>query len=297
MSYPIPGLDYLINWTLRLWDGTLPYVPVAQRKVITIGDANAYWISRGMPPETMNARLRAVCLASFDPPVSGYQAAILADAPVGYWRLDDAAGSVAANLGSSGVAGGYTLAGGPADVALWAPRTPPAVASGQAVTLVPAVASFVEIPPGPFGAIDFSFELWFRVPAAYASVGYLLNATGAGPQINLQLIANADGSLTAHRRNAAGVMATLNAAAVTRDVWHHVVYRRIPGISLSMYLDGVQVATTADTPGGMAIANAPVSVGGDPTGTNFLNGMIDEVAVYATALTPAQILAHYDARL
>ena len=32
------------------------------------------------------------------------------------------------------------------------------------------------------------------------------------------------------------------------------------------------------------------------TATAFLDGLLDEVAVYKTALTPAQVAAHYAAR-
>jgi hypothetical protein len=225
------------------------------------------------------------------PPAGNYQAAILADNPLGYWRLEEASGSVAADLGSGAQPGTYTAAGAPNDVALWVPRTPSAVVGGLAVTL--PTAAFLSLLPGAFSGIDFSCELWFR-PVAGLPVGYLVNAVGAGPQINLQLIYNADGTLTAHRRNAAGVIATLNAPAVALNTWHYVVYRRIAGISLSLFVDGVNVASTPDTVGGTPVADL-ISVGGDPTGTNFTGGMIDEVALYATALTPGQIGTHYAA--
>ena len=226
------------------------------------------------------------------PPVDNYETVVLADNPFGYWRLDDLAGSVAADLGSGGQPAEYLNGTDPGDVALWVPRTPAAVASGLAVT--PLFASSIRMVPGVFGALDFSCELWFQWNAAVAGAGYLVNAIGPG-QINLQIIWNPGGSLAAHRWPPGGSLVTLTAPATAQDVWHHVVYRRITGVSLSLWVDGVQVATAAD-PAGFGPANA-ITVGGDVTGTNFVHGMIDEVAFYQHALTAPQIAAHYAARL
>jgi hypothetical protein len=79
--------------------------------------------------------------------------------------------------------------------------------------------------------------------------------------------------------------------------WHHVVATKA-GATSKLYIDGV------DRTG--AVANATlidndetVSIAIDtyPTGgVELFAGGIDEVAVYNRALTPAEVLAHYNAR-
>lgn len=290
-----PGLSFLVNWYIGLTRADDPTKTASEAKMYLLANAKAWYVGVEPAYNTINSKLYQFLLGAWNgthPPASNYQAVVLADNPLGYWRLEDAAGSVALNLGSSGQPGQYTTAGVPGNVALWVPRAPAAVASGQAVTL--PTASFLGLQPGAFSAISFSCELWFKGPAGLP-VAYLVEAIGAGPQINLQIIRNADGSLTAHRRNPAGVIATLSVPPLAFDVWHHVVYVRSAGIVLAIYVDGALATSTPDTVGGMPAADL-VCVAGDPTGTNFTGGMIDEVAIYGAALTPAQVAAHYAAR-
>ena len=85
--------------------------------------------------------------------------------------------------------------------------------------------------------------------------------------------------------------------------WHQVTATMGPG-GMSLYVDGALVGSRTDTTQGEAYLGY-WRVGGDsmggwpsaPGNVNFVNGYVDEVAIYPTALTLAQIQAQYQARL
>jgi hypothetical protein len=78
--------------------------------------------------------------------------------------------------------------------------------------------------------------------------------------------------------------------------WCHLVAVYDASVpSATLYLDGQQVAQST-TPNGAYAANtnANLGIGGYPDGAqNPFLGAMDEVAIYASALSPAQVLAHY----
>src|SRR6185295_16134364 len=85
--------------------------------------------------------------------------------------------------------------------------------------------------------------------------------------------------------------------------WHHIVLTYVPAGATSkvrLYLDGVEfgVADTSGTPinftGGQIGAWFNTFAEPDES-QRFLNGVIDEFAIYTTALPAARVLAHYAA--
>jgi hypothetical protein len=87
-------------------------------------------------------------------------------------------------------------------------------------------------------------------------------------------------------------------AALTLNAWSYVV-GTYDGATMRLYINGVQVAsqstvfTIDDTTGSLRIGRQKISAG---AGQRFWNGKIDEVAIYNTALTAAEVAAHYAAR-
>jgi hypothetical protein len=59
-----------------------------------------------------------------------------------------------------------------------------------------------------------------------------------------------------------------------------------------LYVDGVGVAATTvlDSLSGSILNSAPVTIGAEPDGSDGFDGNMNDVAVFGTALTPAQIL-------
>ena len=92
---------------------------------------------------------------------------------------------------------------------------------------------------------------------------------------------------------------TASAAAALRPqagVRHHIVGTYSVADGCRLYVNGVQVASTASTGFGAKVTAGQVNLFAmDAATSNAFLGLLDEVAIYNTVLTPAQILAHYNA--
>jgi hypothetical protein len=77
--------------------------------------------------------------------------------------------------------------------------------------------------------------------------------------------------------------------------WVYWVLTRQGG-TLTLYRDGVQIGQRTDLP---ATATASISgyIASQSNGLYYLNGGVDDVAIYASALTPAAVASHYQAAL
>ena len=79
------------------------------------------------------------------------------------------------------------------------------------------------------------------------------------------------------------------------NTWTHLA-ATYDGATVRLFVNGTQVGTLAQA-GTIATSANPLTIGGDPIyGQNF-QGMIDEIRVYNTALTPAQIQTDMNAPL
>src|SRR5262249_13472642 len=79
---------------------------------------------------------------------------------------------------------------------------------------------------------------------------------------------------------------------------YHVVFRIVTGV-VSCYLDGSSVAVTQSAPGVLwpAVVNFSYAFNNGTTDDDnpWRGGLVDELALYGVALSPAQILAHFHA--
>ena len=217
------------------------------------------------------------------PAPSGYAAAVAGDGPVSHWRLGEASGTTAAdsvgtNPGSyrNGVAlGGASLVSG---------DTANQAASFDGNDDSMAVQSSSALSP----SATVTVEAWIR-PSAIPSPGNFASvATKAesyalqfnGPQLEFTTMVNG-----ARRRVQAP------AGAVTAGGTYHVV-GTYDGSTQRLYVNGSQVAS-ASYPGPMGVNTNRVVLGSWDTASEFFAGAIDEVAVYAKALTAAQVANHF----
>jgi Concanavalin A-like lectin/glucanases superfamily len=229
-------------------------------------------------------------------PTTGYAETILADAPLVYYRLDESDGTTVANSGSLGSAADGTLAESGAQLGASSASANLATAIG-----LDGVGGFVRMPDlGLGGLTQCSVELWLKwrgVPnpfyAVYAGDGFEsgdlhINLVEAGPLLEFAVADNA--SPYPRFQPLWG-----------EEEWHHLVltYETDSGQAL-IYFDGGMIgqANAGTTPihfdGGQigAWLNTFVSPAAPQ---RFLNGAVDEFAVYDTVLTPAQVLRHYAA--
>ena len=79
----------------------------------------------------------------------------------------------------------------------------------------------------------------------------------------------------------------LGNATLALNTWSHLA-TTYDGSNLRFFLNGTQVSVRAQT-GTIATSTLPLTIGGDSIYGQYFQGLIDEVRVYNSALTPAQI--------
>lgn len=222
-----------------------------------------------------------------------YDAIVQGDNPLYYYRFEEAStASPAANEGLFAGLNDGTYTGG---ITLGQPSSRPAL--GNAMRLDGAAGTFVDL--GLFHPGDSAtVEAWINLSSA-APAGTFHAAVARWDGSYELDVANSELANFVVRNDVNAFGAAASGAAVTRDAWHHLVGVFDAG-NVTVFLDGVQGTTQAI---GGVLQNAGaipdrILIGGTRSGTvssfNF-NGLIDEVAVYNYALSPAQVSAHFNA--
>jgi hypothetical protein len=224
-----------------------------------------------------------------------YPAAVLADSPVGYWKLNEVAGTVAvADRGPAGTYVGSPNLGQPGLVSYPGNLAPALDGTNDRIT-VNALASGINWSRG------FTLEVWVKVTQRtkeeHAMSFNLSNGGNAGMPGLLRdeptdKFKYRDGEgTTAHVAfsKTTPVVGGTYYLAVTVDSSNHG----------SLYVNGTKEAsfTTPARPpsnGGLFTIGAEYDAG--PTPESFWHGPIDEAAVYNYALSASRVKAHWAAR-
>jgi hypothetical protein len=218
------------------------------------------------------------------PPAADYRTLVMSDAPRAYWRLGETSGLVAADQTSNGISGSY-LNG----VAL----ARPGAIAGDANTAVglDGVNDTVRVTnAAPLNAsAAMSIEAWVR-PAALPTA----SATIARKELQYLLRLSGTGAVTFRLwKGGAIAEATTPSGAVGTGGWAHVV-ATWDGATMRVHVNGTVRASRALV--GPADVNAQdLYLGSSYNSYDYYAGMIDEVAVYAGALSEARVDAHYAA--
>ncbi|MFF2658253.1 LamG-like jellyroll fold domain-containing protein [Kitasatospora sp. NPDC058032] len=227
----------------------------------------------------------------------GYRASVVADSPGGYWRLDETVGTTAASeVAAIKGNGTYAPAAKPATTGVFGPG------DGKAAEFNGTSTSYVDLPtPILQTKTDIAAELWFRTTGPGVLLSLQSEPMNAAPyNVVPALFVGSDGRLRGWYHGISGGPIT-SGAVVTDGSWHHAVLSAGQGTQ-ALYLDGALAGTLAGTVnhlnmnrtylGGGYVGNAP----GGNGGWSWLNGQIDEVALYQHPLTAERVAAHYQAR-
>jgi len=144
-----------------------------------------------------------------------------------------------------------------------------------------------------FGYGEFSIEFWIKTSSSLRQwVGTRYENYGPGWGLGTQ------------NNHALGYIRTLESGtnkteiegivAVANDTWHHLIMTRT-GDKIKLYTDGN--FETEGTLAGSVSNNEPIEIGriSWSNGSQYLNGLIDEVKVYSRALDSDEVTEHYNA--
>jgi hypothetical protein len=216
--------------------------------------------------------------ASQEAGATAYRAAVLADGPLGYWRLGASALSEGAMDETKNAHAGVLSSG--LSLGL------PGAIAGDPDTAVGFRASGGQVTIGDLfrfaGTAAFSIEAWVQPAPTGAYLAVL--ARHAGPD-GYVLFIDPGGKVSFERQGTSVFGPRLDTAAFS-----HVV-TTYDGTSLRLYIDGV--SADGPTPSGSITGSASSFLLGNDNDGDLFKGVLDEVAVYDHALTEARIAAHY----
>jgi hypothetical protein len=223
-----------------------------------------------------------------------YVDAVLADTPIGYYRLDELTSAEAGNNGTSGTAGLGTYVN-QGNVTQGQPGPSPATGqvglnAGNVAPIFPGSGSArVEIPAAvlPTGTDARTFEGWFNGTDGTLQNFLTYGVDSTGQRVSIS--AGPDRLAVAVSGHNYGIN-NLGAG----PGWHHVAVVFPDAATKSnqwqLFVDGVNRSADAGTiAGGTVTVNTQPGVG--KIGAN-VGGGIDEVAVYDTALASYEIQRH-----
>jgi hypothetical protein len=237
-------------------------------------------------------------------PALTYQQTVLADNPSFFWQLNETSGSTAADSSPNGFTGVYepgTTQGVPGPIT----GSPDTATSFDGQSGLVTSANTVNDPQ------TFSIELWFKTTTNTGGklIGFGDNQTGMSSSYDRHIYMMNDGQLVFGVWT--GQTDTIETPNVYNDgQWHYVV-ATLGSSGMALYIDGQQIGTNPTT--SAQSYTGYWRVGGDNLngwnldewGSNsqgttqpnsyYFNGAISDVGVYPTALTTAQIAAHYAA--
>jgi hypothetical protein len=230
---------------------------------------------------------------------SAYRTAVLGTAGiVDLWRLDETTGS--AVVDANGTNNNGTYVSSPTSVA--------ALISGETNSFARTLngsSQYLDFSPTPFGTpAKFSAEAWVRTSVAKASGGYHFIFTNSSSEFSngISLVINSSnrpifvlarqGLFSVTRAEA------LSSVAVAPNTTHHIV-GTYDGTRARIFVDGVERGSD-DFSGAPTWSSSRDMRIGRPSSTTslaqrYLQGTVDEPALYNAALPLATVLAHYNA--
>lgn len=202
----------------------------------------------------------------------GYAGQVVIDGATGYWRLDEL--GTTAVRDSSGHAADGTL------IDVHTQGVAGATADGNAATHFDS--GYVQFQRGvalPDGA--FTIEAWLR----YDEAGWGTVVSGSMWRLSLD-----NGGLTFFAGCCERTVTDVRTERPLNDgAWHHVVATFDPGNhTTTLYVDGVLDAS------GPIYENMPA--GDSLWMIGWLTATVDDVAIYPSALSPAQVATHFELR-
>jgi hypothetical protein len=215
-----------------------------------------------------------------------YSSVVMADGPLGYWRMADTKVTKAHDSTGNAWHGVFQGAPGFGRPGALAQDTDPATYFDGSSTgaTVPDRNDFV-------GTAPFTLEAWVRPASLGTSTDYktiIRKYGGSG----YWLWMNSSYGF-GFERSSTGAISKVMAGPVATGVWQHVV-ATYDGSTMRIYVNGALRGSAASTQP-ISDNTASVQIGYHPGLPGYtVHGDLDEVAIYGKALPAASVTAHYE---
>jgi fibronectin type 3 domain-containing protein len=144
---------------------------------------------------------------------------------------------------------------------------------------------------------SFSASMWIKVPASVSTAQYILSqATGANNTKYFGVSLTSAGKITASLWDIAGTgQGTVTAASgIVPDRWYHIVFV-YDGSKTTLYVDGVSLGSVTYAWNSPSVSTSvPLQLGARTGTSSFFKGIIDETAIWKTALTDSEVKMIYE---
>ena len=225
---------------------------------------------------------------------------IVADHPLGYWRLDETSGTLAHDylFANQGVYTPKVLLGQTVDNLV----DPHKSARFGCLAASNSCVTNVNVDFATSGNAQFSLEIWVNGGPQSSDAGLITKGFGnGGEQFNLDC-GGANHAFRFFVRDASGTTHGATSSVVPNNQWHHLVAvcDQLNG-HVYLYVDSTNVAFgTIAVNSGLLTSTQPATFGARQSGagTAFdlqFVGYLEEVAIYKYALSSNQVAAHFAA--
>jgi hypothetical protein len=229
-----------------------------------------------------------------------YPQEVLADGPIGYWRLNEASGTTMADSSGNSHGGSYLnsptfgvtgpLASGPDAVSF-------ASASLQAGEVTDRAALDIT------GSLTLEAWVYLNSTGGLATIrGIISKFIGSENQRSYNLSYNNSGQLlmvVSPDGTFTNAKTITGSTGIGTGAWRHVAAIYIPSTRMEIFVDGVSyLSDTSGVPAAIHSGTAPLWLARQFAASvdNGANARLAECAIYNKALTSTRIAAHYAAR-
>ncbi len=253
-----------------------------------------------------------IAATSANAATTAYRNLVLGDNPIVYYEFDETSGSTAANSATTGATytGTFNTTGGAISVGQ--------SSFAQGGTAYDFGGGFIGAASALTSSLsEWTVEAWVNYDSAKTSASNFLSNDQGGWNNDVLIGIGAEsgnvgvpgGSVGAIQQGSPGTTRDAAGAILGANTWHHVVLTGSTSAGeMAVYIDGVLAGS--DT----ALVNGVTFNGADGIGTANLtigaarpnsadagyrpyDGLLDELAIYDSVLTPAQISAHVNAAI
>ena len=243
-----------------------------------------------VPPTAEGGTLRSQDLRTVGSGSSTYASIVTADTPVGYWRLGEASGTFADQMGGPAGTGfgGLTrhVTGGIS------------AASDDGAVQTNGSTGYVDIPDQNGYSIAttgvLTVEFWNKPTSTGSTV--VVSKTGTSGNYEWAVLWQDGGYFVSVWQLNGGTIASGSFGVhVATGIWHHVVAElNYTSQRLRVWIDSIGPDDDMD-PWTTVPGNGPgdVDIGRRGDGIQYHAGVIDELAIYNHTLTAAQVAAHF----